>query len=197
MESTLEFMRKREHTEPSPLFREEFWDRLSARIRDEDSARNTIPLRPTVRWTRLPSWVYGIAALLLIMVGAYLGRTYLGQNRPVGAEQSGETAAVQPSSMPDSTTTEALAYLERSKNLLIGLANLTEEQHASFDLGPQQEWSRKLIQQAVVIKASLNRPDQQQMRQLIIDLEIILLQLANIDVKPGVPAVELLKHGIS
>jgi hypothetical protein len=50
--------------------------------------------------------------------------------------------------------------------------------------------------QASYLKSSLNRPDQQQMRQLIHDLEVILIQLANTEVKPGVPALELVRKGV-
>ena len=152
---------------------------------------------------RVPSWAYGIAAVLLIAVGIYLGRTsfnHAGSIQSDRADQidraSTHAAIVTPATTNDSTSAEALAYLDRSKNLLIGIANLGEEQHASLDLTRQQVVSRELLTQASMLKVSLNKPDQQQLRKLIFDLEIVLLQLSNIEVKPGLPAVELVKKGI-
>lgn len=204
METTLRILNRRPRTEPGQSFMQNFWERLkpqiSAEISDgEKVSPRLIRARPAFLWgpARLPSWAYGIAAMLLIAVGIYLGRTAFNRVEPARPEPGANNAAITtPVSANDSTSAEALAYLERSKNLLIGIANLHAEQHSSLDLSRQQTVSRQLLAQANILKVSLNKPDQQQLRQLIFDLEVVLLQLANIEVKPGVPAVELVKKGI-
>jgi hypothetical protein len=135
--------------------------------------------------------------MLLVAVGVYLGKMYFSQQQLQQTGHEAEVSTRPSTSREDSTTMQGLAYLERTKNLLMGVANLDEEQHATVDLSRQQEASRELIHQANYLKVALNRPDQQAIRQLILDLEVILLQLSNIEVRAGVPAIELVKKGVN
>ena len=66
-----------------------------------------------------------------------------------------------------------------------------------MDLTRHQKVSRELIEQGNILTVALNKPDQQLLRQLVQDLQIILLQLANVEVRPGVPAIELVKKGVN
>ena len=199
LQATLQVMNQRSQPQPNRDFLASYWDRLSARLpADGMKSRPPVPSGASYRSrpARVPAWAYGIAAVLLIAVGVYLGRTYFG-GTPTGVPRNDEhLLSTGPAPDEDSTSAQAVAYLERSKNLLIGLTNLDEEHRSSLDLSRNQEVSRELIQQANVLTVALNRPDQQQMRRLIQDLEVILLQLANIDVKPGVPAIELVQKGV-
>jgi hypothetical protein len=77
------------------------------------------------------------------------------------------------------------------------MVNIDEEHLSSVSLEREQQVSRQLIQKAYYLKAALSEPEQQRMRQLIGDLEVILLELANVEVKPGVPALELVKKGVN
>ncbi|HYQ87103.1 MAG TPA: zf-HC2 domain-containing protein [Bacteroidota bacterium] len=199
LQATLQIMNQRIQPQPNRDFLESYWDRLNARFpADDKKSRPAVasgasyPGRPA----RVPAWAYGIAAVLLMAVGVYLGRTYFGGPPPGVPRNDEHLLSTGPTPDEDSTSDQAVAYLERSKNLLIGLTNLDEEHRSSLDLSRNQEVSRELIQQANVLTVALNRPDQQQMRRLIQDLEVILLQLANIDVKPGVPAIELVQKGV-
>ncbi|MBI3765528.1 MAG: zf-HC2 domain-containing protein [Ignavibacteriales bacterium] len=192
MKTTLKIMDQRSRTEPDQAYWNSYCDRLSSKIAEERDPSKKFTWRPA----RLPAWAYGIAAMFLIAMGIYLGRTYFGQHELSQPEIEHPIATNPVPLIEDSTTTQALVYLERSKNLLIGFANRSEDESTSRDLSHQQEVSRRLIQQASMLKTALNKPDQQLMRQLILDLEVILLQLANIEVKRGIPAVELVKKGI-
>ncbi|TLY28819.1 MAG: hypothetical protein E6K56_09350 [Ignavibacteria bacterium] len=199
LKATLQFMNRRSRPQPGRDFLESFWDRLSARLpAGEKIARPVVSGGASYRTrpARVPAWAYGIAAVLLIAVGVYLGRTFFGGPTPGVPRNDEQLLSAGAMPQEDSTSAKAVAYLERSKNLLIGLTNLDEEHRSSLDLSRNQEVSRELIQQANVLTVALNRPDQQQMRRLIQDLEVILLQLANIDVKPGVPAIELVQKGV-
>jgi len=199
LQATLQIMNRRSRPQPDPDFLESYWDRLNAMLpADEMKSQPAIaggrsfPRRPA----RVPAWALSMAAVLLIAIGIYLGRTYFGGPPPGVPQNDVQIANPIPRQGEDSTSDKAVAYLERSKNLLIGLTNLDEEHRSSLDLTRNREVSRELIQQANMLTVALNRPDQQQMRQLIQDLEVILLQLANIDVKPGVPAIELVQKGV-
>lgn len=118
-----------------------------------------------------------------------------GTGAPAGTGRPGRTTErVTPSA--DETNKDALAYLERSRNLLIGLTNLDAKQSAVIDLSRQRQVSRQLYDQGNVLTVALNRPSQQQLRQLVQNLQIILLQLTNMEVGKGTPAIELVRQGV-
>jgi hypothetical protein len=199
LKATHAMMDQRRREEPGINFRENLWKNISndLGLGEDDTQAKVTPMRaPAHRTVRIPGWAYSIAATLLIAVGIYLGRNYFGKQE-AGIVQSPGLSTFAPVNQPeDSVTAQAVVYLERSRNLLLGLANLDEEHRSSLDLAGKQEISRQLVEQASVLTVSLNRPNQQQIRQLIMDLEVILLQLANVEVKPGVPAIEMVRKGI-
>jgi hypothetical protein len=203
LKETLAIMDGRRIPEPREAFEAGLWNRINAQLGTrETGARATgdrapIPGRKVAtRPAAMPAWAYGIAATILLAVGFYLGKTYFGTHQPEIVQRSSPPALAPLPESEDSATSQAVAYLQRSKNLLIGLANLDAEHRATIDLKHNQEVSRELIEQADVLTVSLNKPSQQQVRQLIMDLEVILVQLANIEVKPGVPAIEMVQKGI-
>ncbi len=193
MKATVHIMQRRKNSEIDPSFSAELWDRIEPSLSLEKPRK--ISTGFTWRPSALPSWAYGIAALFLIVVGIYVGRTYFASSPASSPIQSAELQTV--SIGIDTTRVQALAYLERSKNFLLGVINNPADEEPVLDSRRQQNFSRQLVDQATVLYASLNRPEQQQMRQLVDDLRIILLQLANIEVKPGVPAVELVRKSVN
>lgn len=184
MQQTLRIMEQHERVKPDESSRDEYWEKIRARIIPQVSTR-----RPLWRPSAVPAWAYAVAAVLLVAFGIYLGRMYF-------PFQQRETPPVVAEAVGDSVDKEALAYLERTKNLLLGVVNMNTDDETPANLSRHQQVSRQLIQQAVYFKTALRRPEQEQLRRLIHDLEVVLLQLANIEVKPGVPAVELIKKGV-
>ena len=192
LREALSIMDKHERTELSQSEWEDYWNTLRAKLKSNDQA----PAKTNViRWYPVPAWAYGIAAVLVLAIGIYLGRTYFG-SRPEIVYSDVTQNVTSPVPTSDSTTQQAVAYLERTRNLLIGLSNLNEEHRSSIDLRLHQQISRTLVDQGNVLTVSLNKPDQQLLRQLIRDLQIILLQLANMEARPGLPVVEFVKKGI-
>ncbi len=190
LQQTLSIMDERVRIEPETSDSERFWETLRPKL--EPERQPTLIFRPAFR---VPAWSYAVAAVLLVAVGIFIGRRYSSVTEPAAPAASVATSTV-PAAVSDSTTRQALAYLERSRNLLLGVTNLDEQSAGSFDLASSRQASRKLIEQGNVLTVALNRPSQQLMRQLVQDLQIILLQLANIEVRPGVPAIELVKKGV-
>src|SRR5437879_5150515 len=183
LEETLSIMGTRTRPDPDEAFWQSYWSRLEPKL-------GATPVHFLKRLSVVPpAWAYGIAAVLLLAFGVYLGKTFF---RP--ADSVREVATVTPQEH-DTLNAQTLAYLERSKNLLLGVVNSDDENLS--DLDRRQEASRQLIQQAYFLKAALNKPDEQHLRQLIVDLEVILLELANLDVAPGTPAVELVRKGVN
>ena len=76
-------------------------------------------------------------------------------------------------------------------------ARLVDEQDpALLNLTRQQEIARELIDESSALKAELTDADQRLLRVLIDDLEVILLQIANIEAGYDVPAIEMVKSGV-
>src|SRR5260221_3219508 len=167
LKATRAMMDRRRREEPGIHFRENLWKNISNELGPgiTHSHATVTPIRPPAHLTiRIPGWAYAIAATLLLAVGIYLGRNYFGKQEG-GIVQSPGLSTFTPVKGPqDSVTTQAVVYLERSKNLLLGLANLDEEHRTSLDLSQKQEISRQLVEQASILTVSLNRPNQQQIR---------------------------------
>ena len=194
LQETLAVMGQRKRDEPDEAYWSNYWQQLRAKLGEPAESRTKIfNLFP--KSIHVPAWAYGVAALFLVFFGVYLGRNYFASHETVSATSTPPIGTQPPvAAASDTLNDQALAYLERSRNLLIGMVNV--DSASSPGLVRQQQVSRQLIDQASFLKVALNKPDQQLLRQLILDLEVILLQLANVEVKPGVPAVELVKRGI-
>jgi hypothetical protein len=188
MKATIKIMKQRKNSEIDPSFSTELWERIEPSLspKIKPKIHHIFTWRPSA----IPSWAYGLAAIFLIAVGIFVGRYYFS---PSDLSSTMISPGLQSESVGnDTTTAHALAYLKRSKNFLLGVVNAPADHEIELDT----ERSRQLVYQANVIYAALNRPDQQQLRRLINDLRIILLQLSNVEVKPGVPAIELAQNSI-
>ncbi len=234
LRATLALMDRRERAEPT----EEEWRAIDRRLeeriastghghtgREKRRPETDFPSRPrifTLFPAAGPAWGYGIAAVFLLAVGFFVGRTFFTDTGLIGTGGDPETFSVLPGAADSATgtgagtaarpdesfsanapgpageaaTMEALGYLERSRNLLIGLTNLDEGQATSLDMRRQQEVSRELYDTGNTLAVALNKPSQQQLRQLVQQLQIILLQLSNAGLTDGRPAVEIIRRGV-
>ncbi len=198
---TLRLMDKRERPDPGPEFWEGYWDRLSRRMLWEATDEGRRP--SLVSWigsvfSRLPRWSYQAAgAAALLFVGILIGSRLIGPSGTAKTGAPGTTAAV---SAPAPTGAVVLAgdFIERSKVLLLGLVNFdpaTEDAYA-FDLGRKKAVSRVLAAQAPAIRQGLNGPGQRRLRELVTDLEVIMMQIANLEAGQDIDGVELIKQGV-
>jgi hypothetical protein len=139
-----------------------------------------------------PKWVYqGAAALVLIIVGVFIGRMIFMPSVPAIQQ-----AAQQPRGELIHRTQN---YIERSKLILLALVNFdpaTEDPYA-LDLPYQQQVSRDLVQEASLLKSDLAKSDQRRLEELIANLEMILLQIANMESENDMEAIEILKEGVN
>jgi hypothetical protein len=65
-----------------------------------------------------------------------------------------------------------------------------------LDLPFQKQVSQELVSQAGDLKSDLKDPSQRRLRKLVVDLETILLQIANLESKNDLEAVEFVKQGV-
>ncbi|MEW5900911.1 MAG: anti-sigma factor [Acidobacteriota bacterium] len=201
MASTLKLMSIRKRSDPGEKFWDGYWARLAQRLETEEG------LSPAPRQRKrfasfldlIPRWAYqGAAAALLLAIGILVGRSILSppavKLKTSAAAVSG-TAPIEPASDP---VIRAQNYVERSKVVLLALVNYdprTEDPYG-LDLPSQKKISAELVTQAGALKQELRDPGQRRLRELVTDLEIILIQIANLESEQDLEAVELVKQGV-
>lgn len=201
MKSTLQFMGKRVRPEPGEIFWDSYEERLAQRIEKEKilQPESESWRKKFVRtFTPVPKWAYqAAAALVLIVVGVFIGRmvfTPPASEIQRASQPPGTTARQQPGTELAHRTQN---YIERSKLILLALVNFdpdTEDPYA-LDLPYQQQMSKELVQEASYLKRELAESDQERLENLIVDLERILLQIANLESENDFEAIDLIKEG--
>jgi len=202
--ATLSLMDQRERPDPGPAFWDGYWDRLSRRkIWEEagEAPRTSLGARLVRALSGIPRWSYQAAgAAALIFIGILIGSRLI--NTPGGTGRVDTAAGSAPLSTrgagDSGAVVQAENYMERSKILLLGLVNYdaaTEDAYA-FDLGRKKTMSRELAAEAPAIRGALNDRGQKRLRDLVSDLEVIMMQIANLGSGQDVEGVELIKQGV-
>jgi len=182
---TLEHMDEYHREAAAAQFYSELWHRIAPRLQDR-------PRRDFLSWVRRqlpelswqPAWNYGLAAaLIMLVVGILIGKYFLATPPPPAATKPGSASFVR-----------AERYFARSKVLLLGIMNHDPADHTG--LSRQRELSRNLIREAAVLKDELKDPEQLVLNHLIAELEVILMQIANLEEKYDLEAVQLIQNGI-
>ncbi len=202
LRATFQDMEKRERSEPDPAFWEGYWERLETRMHREKVLYQPRPSglrRPSFEWLRfrVPRWAFqAAAAVLLVVVGIFIGRMWLlppSAGVPTAALTSGTTAA---SSLELASRTRN--YVQRSKMVLMAIVNFDAdaEDPYTLDLPYKQRLSRELVQEADWLKQGLADARQRRLQELVVDLEAVLLQIANLEASEDLSAIELVQTGV-
>jgi len=202
MAATLKTMGQRAPEQPEPKFWDSFWDKLEPKLDEEktpapDSTKGNIRKLPAIA---IPQWTYRTAAAAAILIlGIFLGKLFFGTE--VSDHQTPAPFAGSETLTPEQAqlNSRTQVYLERSKVLLMGLNNLEPDalEANAIDFTRYQHVSRDLVQEAGYLKSALQSgPRQRRLRELVGDLEVILLQIANLEAENDVSGIELVKSGV-
>jgi hypothetical protein len=201
MSAALCIMKKRERPDPGQKFWDGYWEKLQARL-EKKEARRPEPLRA---WKRLfrpleaaPKWAYqAAAALALVAMGVIAGRILLSPPAPP-VQQAQQGQAISPPSQQAEVELRAQNYFDRSKLILLALVNYDPKTQDPYglDLPRQKQVSRELVNEAGYLKDELTDPSQRRLRELVTDLETILIQIANLESQNDLAAVEFVKQGV-
>jgi hypothetical protein len=201
--ATLRIMDRKERPDPGQEFWDGYWDRLEARMNREEM-QGAAPRRRTGLLGRLsaawPRWSFqAAAAVLLITAGILIGRWVLAPPAPYAVRPGGREPAAG-LVRPAASEVEARAgdYLERSKILLLGLVNFdpkTDDAYA-LDLPGKRQICRALATQAADLRSSLTAPRQIRLRGLVSDLQVIMMQIANLASGQDLEGVDLVRRGV-
>ena len=169
-----------------------FWNELSPNLGEKPAGGWKSLLRRLSRGLRTrPAIRYALAGATLLLAGVLLGRV---------AFMPGQDIEVQRLTQRLYDTEKILLneraqnYLQRSKILLLGIMNSSSVTPSS--MSKEQDLSRSLIKEASGLRSELTDADQQRMRKLIGDLEVTLLQIANLRQQTDYPGVEIVRGGV-
>ena len=136
-------------------------------------------------------------AVMLVLVGVLIGRygfTGGATSTELTTHESADSTAIK--AMQLASLTES--YLNRSGILLLGLVNhdVTSDGNTILNFEHKRDVAGSLVQEAAVLKASLNHSEEAQLLMLIEELEKILLQIANLELQEDMPGIEMIQQGI-
>ncbi len=217
MRSTLAVMDARRRPDPGQAYWDGYWNRLSVRVARMESVEADRRAGGWRGWLfpRLSPqglrWAYrGALAVALVVFGAVVGRMLLPAGGPepqrapgTGIVQAPADDAVTnraPSPSIAAVSAEACAreYINDTQVLLLGLVGFNPEVDGEYlaDWSAQKVRSRELIVQASSLKGELKNPDQRRLRDLVTELEFILLQIAALETTGDLESVELIQSSV-
>jgi len=218
--STLGIMSRRKRPDPGQAYWDGYWNRLSARIEAEQSRleNRSWLSRLFPRMSHQGArWAYrGVLAMVLIAFGAFLGRMVIPGSGPdhtltpgIGiVEAPGEkdtapggrltTGAGTPGIQMTSAEACAYEYIDDAQVLLLGLINFDPATESEYldDWSVEKTRSRELIAQAASLKGDLRDPKQRRLRDLVTELEFILLQIATLESTGDLESVEMIQSSV-
>jgi hypothetical protein len=203
MRATLGVMNERDRKDPGQAYWDGYWNRLTARMEREEQERRSrgwlgrlLPaLSPaSLRWAQR-----GVLAALLIVFGAVVGRVVMpGQTPTVAIDESPVVKPPGPIVRQASAEDCARQYIEDSQVLLLALVNFDSESEGEYlsDWSAERARSRELVSQAASLKTDLTEPKQRRLRALVTELELIMLQIANLGSTGDLEAVDLIRSSV-
>lgn len=208
MRETLGVMEGRERPDPGQAWWDGFYNRLTARMENEERERGGRGwlgrLLPGFSQTGL-RWAYrGVLAAALVVLGAVAGRLILPGSEtmvPTGTVMTENQTPPPVETRVAEAAPEACArqYIEDSKVLLLALVNVDPDTEGEYlaDWAPQRRKSSELLVQAASLKHDLDRPEQRRLRELVAELELILMQIANLETTGDLEAVDVIRGAVS
>jgi hypothetical protein len=211
-------MEERERPDPGQAYWDGYWNRLTARMEREAEERRSrgwlgrlFPALPDVAL----KWAYrGALAVVLIVFGAVVGRMVLpgpgtGPETEMAApleipvvessgQGGGESSVAEPKIRTASAEACAQQYIEDSQVLLLALVNFDPENEGEYlgDWSSEKTRSRELVNQAASLKDDLTDPKQRRLRELVTELELIMLQITNLESTADLDAVDLIRSSV-
>ncbi len=194
LNSTLKLVKLNNEREPDETFMENFWDTLEPNLRKKNTSNRPLHLRIPDWLSFNFKWKYQIAGgLALLILGFFLGKYLTGGNESTNTNIQPDKIKTEFSE--NAVNAEASKYLERSKVILLGITNFdpSKEDDEVVSLQYMKKISKQLAAQGVVLKDDLRDPSQQELKRLVANLELIMLQIANLETKHDINGIELIK----
>jgi hypothetical protein len=198
LQETINTIKKYQRPEPEEKFMNSFWEILEPKLEVKENPLKNFWLSFIELFRFDPKFKYQLAGgLALLVIGFVIGKFIMTDN---GIQNRGITSNKYKTELNQTAANvEAAKYIERSKILLLGIMNFdpTKDDAETINLPHIQTISKRLAKQAPALKVDLKEPSQQQVKQLVSDLQLIMLQIANLEAKNDVDGIELVKEGVN
>ena len=198
LKETLELYQKTDFIAPNPLFMDNLLDNLLPELEKAKNKKSKIDYYLSKIIDLLyqqPKWSYQLAVgLSLIIIGVFIGRFLFNSNSIV--ENNLTTQNLDKNNIQLASEMKATRYIDRSKVLLLGLVNMDADDFEPINLQQQKRISGELVTVAAELKDELSTPSNRRLRELVSDLEVILLQIANIESEYDLAWIDLVKTGV-
>ena len=194
-------MTRQPHADPGEAYWSSYYGRLMEHVDSNSVPVQAHELAGGEVWKRLsgilmvPKWTLQLAvAVVLVVSGVLMGRSMFTPSIDEVVIAGLRNATVEEAALEE----RAHTYLNRSKTLLLGLVNfdLEEDDPATLNFERRQAMAGELVREASFLQDELSTSKQRQLRELISDLEIILLQISNIESAYDVPEIEIMQSGM-
>lgn len=203
MAETLRVMNARETAEPDEAFWASYSERLAVRLESQQQLCQT-PLLRRLLFERLPWYSHPMlragAIAALVLIGVFLGMWIRTEEYPSGPVPEATVSTPDQANAANVLVEDRVqSYLQKSKVLLLALANFDPrtDDTATLNLQNQRRISESLVQEAMYLQTALADPAEIRLHELVGDLEVILLQIANLDDEYDLEAVEMLRSGVN
>ncbi len=183
---------------PSGERAREFWDRFAERVegklkpekqrRRAETLTNWIPVyAPIWHRARYLAVFSGVATTLILLIALWNLDVL-----PVKTSTAGKT--LQPVSAEQEVAGELRDYFRRSKTLFVGLSNMSISGDQPIDLTAERLAARELVRSA---RSLSGRTLDDRAAKLVMDVEKILIELANVETSYDFGEVEIIRGGIN
>ncbi|KAA3615698.1 MAG: hypothetical protein D8M58_16015 [Calditrichaeota bacterium] len=179
MKKTLDILKENKTPDPGAEYWDSFYDRVESKLGSSQTKRNY--------------WPVLLQAAAFIIGGIFIG--YMLFNKPAS---EAITSHISNADIKQAALNEETAnMLEESKVLLLGIANFSDLRNSNekIDFSFQKEKSSTLLLQTADLKKKLAKSKNRRVISLINDLELILMQIANLEDEFDLPAIEMIRDG--
>ncbi len=144
----------------------------------------------------MPSPAAMMKGAALILAGLFIGWMVFAPSTDMNYMQTGQPDGTD--LVRVSAEERANRVLDKSKVLLLGIANfdVKTEDASVLNLGRGRAMSAQLLKEVNYLKGELDPAKEARLRELITDLEFILVQLANMESENDIEGIEILQSGI-
>jgi hypothetical protein len=201
--------------EPAPGFWENYSSNLQRRMESEgllskagaskrSALRKNLPgqLAEWLASRTVPTWtLQSAAAVLILIVGIFIGRQFFAPGtHPLpdnDSTQHNHIILSPNNSLLQKTLNRTGNFIDRSRVILLAIENFDPETQniQAINVPYQKEISKDLIKKAALLKQDLSKTRQRRLQELISELEIILLQIANMDPGSEMETLQIVKGG--
>lgn len=198
LKTTLELYKSNDLVEPNPIFLDSLWSKLEPELEiiNDNRSKTSSLISKVLNWFYIqPKWSYQLATgLSLLIIGIFIGRFYFNSDSVI--KNNLESPKTDNNNIQLASQLKAARYVDRSKVLLLGLVNMDADEVAPINLQHQKRISRELITVGTELKNELSTTSNRRLKELVTDLEVILLQIANIESEYDLSWIDLVKTGV-